>query len=149
MRRANLIFSALNCLVDLTTTSGKAGAFNVKAETSNAGLTAKIASAPLDSVLAVEGKTSNNRASMTLPSTYEGSFSVITSNGPMAVQRVNPDEEDPACGSDKKCKSRSRTIHTTSADKRRIQGKVYWDEQNANRGTVALQTSNAPATVYL
>ncbi|KAF7362450.1 hypothetical protein MVEN_00592600 [Mycena venus] len=109
---------ALDCVVDLDTTSSKAGTFHVEAQTSNAGLKAEIASAPLNSVITVDAKTSNHQAIVRLPSTYEGRFLVSTSNAPVAVEQANPDEQDPACESDRKCDGRRRTVQASSVIKK-------------------------------
>ncbi|KAF8161732.1 hypothetical protein K438DRAFT_1985516 [Mycena galopus ATCC 62051] len=139
----------LQCTIDLGTTLSKTpSAFNIDARTSNAVLQAHIASAPLDSVLTVGAKTSNRQASLTLPSTYEGSFKVSTSHAPSAVEHVNPNEQDPACEPDGNCDSRARTVEWSTV-RRSIAGNVYWDEKNANRGRVSLTSSNGPATLYV
>ncbi|KAF7336256.1 hypothetical protein MVEN_02173700 [Mycena venus] len=143
---------ALHCVVNLDTAYEKPGAFHIEAQTSNAALNAQIASAPLDSVLTVEAKTSNHQAVLSLPSMYEGSFSVSTSNAPVTVERANPHEQDPACDSepDEKCDSRSRMIERSTVVKRRsVAGAVYWDKRNADRGGATLMTSDGPATLYV
>ncbi|KAJ6593222.1 hypothetical protein B0H19DRAFT_1089436 [Mycena capillaripes] len=147
MRTSN---GVLDALVNLGTSSGEAGTFNVKAQTSNAQLKTKIVYAPLDSVVTVDARTSNEEASVTLPSTYEGSFSLTTSNAPVSVRRVNPNEHDPACDSHQQsCKERTRIVEQKVVTKRSVSGNVHWDKKNANRGKVTLTTSNGPATILL
>ncbi|KAJ6497441.1 hypothetical protein C8R45DRAFT_1072023 [Mycena sanguinolenta] len=139
----------INYIVDLGPTAGDAGSFRVKATTSNDKVTAKIVSAPLNSVLAIDTRTSNHLASLALPSTYEGSFSISTSNSAAAVSRTNPQEKDPACGSSAKCKGRKRTFYLTKVTKSSSKGSVYWDSQNTDRGSVVLSSSNGAATLYI
>ncbi|KAF7350921.1 hypothetical protein MSAN_01654200 [Mycena sanguinolenta] len=139
----------LNYVVDLGSTVGEAGSFRVKATTSNDKVTAKIVSAPLNSVLDVEARTSNHLASLVLPSTYEGSFAILTSSSTAAVSRTNPQEKDPACDSDAKCKGRKRTFYLTEVTESCSKGSIYWDSQNADRGSVVLGSSNGAATLYI
>ncbi|KAF7350922.1 hypothetical protein MSAN_01654300 [Mycena sanguinolenta] len=136
-------------VVDLGPTAGDAGSFRVKATTSNHKVTAKIVSAPLNSVLAIDARTSNHLASLALPSTYEGSFAISTSHSSAAVSRTNPQEKDPACGSDAKCEGRKRTFYLTKVTKSSAKGSVYWESQNADRGSVILGSSNGAATLYI
>ncbi|KAF8161729.1 hypothetical protein K438DRAFT_1942246 [Mycena galopus ATCC 62051] len=135
--------NAIDYTVNLGPTSGKADSFHVKATSSNGRLTGNIVSAPLDSVLAVDAKTSNNKASVTLPSTYEGRFSVSTSNAPSAVQRVDTHPQDPAG------KGRTRTIQTEGNAKKGITGFVHWDKKNAGRGKATVVSSNGAATLFI
>ncbi|KAJ6497438.1 hypothetical protein C8R45DRAFT_982897 [Mycena sanguinolenta] len=136
---------SLNYVVDFGPTAGKAGSFHVKADTSNGKMTGKIVSAPLNSVLAVDAKTSNEKASLALPSTYEGSFAVSTSNA--AATFKTTDQNDPACGSDASC--RGRHYHLMKVTKSSVKGSVCWDSQNAYRGNVNLGSSNGAVTLYL
>jgi hypothetical protein len=146
----NVMFSALHCVVNLLAPIlGQAGTFHIRAHTLNAPLQAEIASAPLDSVLTVDAKTSNRVASVALPSTYEGSFEVVTSNAPATFERVNPGARDPACERDETCSGRSRSVRATAAKRSSVAGTAYWDQKNADRGKVSLTSSNGPATLYL
>ncbi|KAJ7270173.1 hypothetical protein B0H12DRAFT_827771 [Mycena haematopus] len=140
---------AIDYTVNLGPTTGKAGSFRVNADTSNGKVTGKIVSAPLNSVFAISAKTSNHLASLTLPSTYEGSFAVSTSNAAATVNRVNPEEKDPACGSDARCNGRSRIVYTTAVTKTSVKGIVQWDTRNADRGKVVVASSNGAATLYI
>ncbi|KAF7350932.1 hypothetical protein MSAN_01655300 [Mycena sanguinolenta] len=139
----------LNYIVNLGPTAGEAGSFRVKADTTNGNMRGKIVSAPLNSVLAVDAKTSNNKASLALPSTYEGSFAISTSNAAATLEYPPPGQKDPACGSDAKCKDRERVVHAGSNKKYSVQGTVHWDPKNARRGNVNLGSSNGAATLYL
>ncbi|KAJ6497451.1 hypothetical protein C8R45DRAFT_1093826 [Mycena sanguinolenta] len=139
----------INYVVNLGPTAREAGLFNVKAYTSNGKMTGKIVSAPLNSVLAVDAKTSNEKASLALPSTYEGSFAISTSNAAATIHSPPPRQKDPACDSDAKCKDRERVVRSGSNTKRSVQGTVHWDPQNARLGNVNLRSSNGAVTLYL
>ncbi|CAK5284905.1 unnamed protein product [Mycena citricolor] len=136
--------------VTLSTASAQGGCFTLLTQTSNGRLDTRILSAPLDSTLKIEARTSNNAASLALPAAYEGSFSVATSNGPATVHRVEGRERDPRCvvaGGD--CEPRERQVKITAPRKGQAAGTVYWDEGNASRGEVTLKTSNANADIYI
>ncbi|KAJ7180577.1 hypothetical protein C8R46DRAFT_587094 [Mycena filopes] len=137
----------LDAQISLATSNGKPGSFRVKTITTNSGLTTQIDSAPLDSVLSVEAKTSNSRASLALPATFEGRLLATTSNGPIVVLRRNPNEPDPACKGDSGCTDRKRSLETSVINKRSLVGAVYWDKKNAARGDASLSTTNAGLTL--
>ncbi|KAJ7645902.1 hypothetical protein DFH06DRAFT_579466 [Mycena polygramma] len=137
--------SALDAVINLY--DDKAGKFDIVTETTNGALSTKIAAAPLDSTIVLKAKTSNHRASVALPATYEGSFSVATSNAAVVVEDSNSEAQDPACTVWGEC--RTRTVHTTSVTKRSAAGHVHWDEKNANRGKVTLATTNGRASLSL
>ncbi|KAJ6497443.1 hypothetical protein C8R45DRAFT_1072025 [Mycena sanguinolenta] len=139
----------INYVVDLGPTAREAGLFNVKAYTSNSKLTGKVVSAPLNSILAIDTKTSNHLVSLVLPSTYEGSFVISTPNSATAVSRTDPQERDPACESDANCNSRRRTVYLTRITKSISEGTIYWDSHNADRGSVFLSSSNGAASLYI
>ncbi|KAJ7033399.1 hypothetical protein C8F04DRAFT_1104620 [Mycena alexandri] len=139
----------LDAQINLGTSNGKPGSFRVITTTTNSGLTTHIDSAPLDSVLNVDARTSNGRAYLGLPSTYEGKFSAATSNGKLAVSGANPNEPDPACKGDSKCTGRQRTTETSTVNKRLVVGSVYWDKKNAARGKASVTTSNSAVTLSL
>ncbi|KAJ7798637.1 hypothetical protein B0H14DRAFT_3492331 [Mycena olivaceomarginata] len=141
--------SPLDYTIDLGPTAGKAGTFRVKTETSNAKLTGRIASAPLNSAIMVNAKSSNDATSLLLPITYEGTFELSTSNAGILVDQLNPKERDPACGADAECKGRNRSLHMTNISKRSATGSVFWDKENENRGKVVVTTSNNPVTVHV
>ncbi|KAJ6491613.1 hypothetical protein C8R47DRAFT_1070639 [Mycena vitilis] len=137
--------SALDAVINLY--DDKAGKFDIVTETTNGALSAKIAAAPLDSTIVLKAKTSNHRASVELPATYEGSFSVATSNAAVVVEESNSGAQDPACTVWGNC--RTRTVHTTNVTKRSAAGHVHWDEKNADRGKVTLATTNGRASLSL
>ncbi|KAJ6578912.1 hypothetical protein DFH09DRAFT_349821 [Mycena vulgaris] len=146
MRTSN---DVIDSTIDLSTTTGKAGNFGLKATTSNGRLTTRITSAPLDSVLTLEARTSNSQASVALPVTYEGSLGLYTSNSAANIQRVDSHEKDPACKAKTDCKSRTRVIETTLVTKGRAEGSVYWERKNSKRGNVTLKSSNGAVAIYV
>lgn len=96
----------------------------------------------MDSALKYEGRTSNNRADVAIPPTYEGSFTLSTSNaGDPSVERSSVD--DPAK------KGRKRSIDSKTTSHRLTTGQVYWDEKNAQRGEVIVSSSNGPVVLHL
>ncbi|KAJ7125371.1 hypothetical protein C8R44DRAFT_619533 [Mycena epipterygia] len=144
MRTSN---NVLESAVSLGTSSGTGGNFLVKASTSNGRLTTGVVSAPLDSVLTLDARTTNTAATLTLPTTYEGAFEIDTSNAVPLIKRVNPNERDPACKSDAGC--RTRVVNMTKLIKGKASGSVYWDRKNEKHGKVTLRTSNAPITLFI
>ncbi|KAK7043533.1 hypothetical protein R3P38DRAFT_2885863, partial [Favolaschia claudopus] len=141
--------NALDYNLNLGPTSAKAENFIIKTTTSNGKLTGQIASAPLNSVLSIDAQSSNSRAQLTLPPTYEGRFEVATSNAPVQVLVLNDDQPDPACEGKRNCKGRQRAVHTGTVSKRSIMGAVHWDKKNGDRCFVNLKSSNGLTTLYL
>ncbi|KAJ7817248.1 hypothetical protein B0H14DRAFT_3742419 [Mycena olivaceomarginata] len=141
--------SPLDYTIDLGPTAGKAGTFRVKTETSNAKSTGRIASAPLNSAIMVNARSSNDATSLLLPITYEGTVELSTSSAGILVDQLNPKERDPACGADAECKGRNRSLRMTNISKRSATGFVFWDKENANRGKVVFTTSNNPVTLHV
>nr|GAT51526.1 predicted protein [Mycena chlorophos] len=135
--------AALSAGIELRSSSRQGGTFPVKAQTSNHALALSFNELPIDATLSLDGKTSNSRANVSLPTTYEGKFSVVTSNAPADVQRRNKNEPDP------KGAKRTRTLTFDSVSKTRTKGTVHWDKDNANRGDVAVRSSNGPVTLVL
>ncbi|KAJ7672082.1 hypothetical protein B0H17DRAFT_1141245 [Mycena rosella] len=133
--------------LSLDTTSGTGGRFFVKAETTNGRLATRIASAPLDSSLVVHAQTSNAPGSVALPSTYEGSLLLATSNAGITLQRVNSGEQDPACKARSDCNSRTRTVETREATNYKREAVVYWEKKNSDRGAVTLQSTNGVVAI--
>ena len=141
--------SVIDSTIRFDTSSGKAGNFKVKATTSNGDLTTRIVSAPLDSVINVDARTSNSRASIDIPTTYEGGFTLSTSNSVPDVHRASDHERDPACPDHSDCRSRRRSLEIYGISEGKASGSVFWDRKNSGRGNVALTTSNRPVALYL
>jgi len=146
MRTSN---DVIDTTINLATSSGKAGKFLVKADTSNGRVTTRVGSLPLDSVLTFEGRTSNSQASVALPPTYEGAFKLYTSNSVPNVYEVNGNERDPGCKKGSDCKGRTRRLETHLITKGQATGNVYWDRKNLERGSVTLRTSNGAVAIYI
>ncbi|KAJ7198498.1 hypothetical protein GGX14DRAFT_469498 [Mycena pura] len=147
MRTSNALLAST---IDLHTASGKGGKFPITATTSNARLSTTIAALPLDAVLKLEARTSNDLAEATVPLTYEGAFSLTTSNEVPSVRRADPKERDPACAEDGvACDARRRTVETRVVKKNMVMGVTYWDKANARRGDVSMRTSNGHVTLTL
>lgn len=138
----------LDAQINLGTSNGKPGSFRVITTTTNSHAKTHIESAPLDSMLDVDAQTTNGRASLRLPSTYEGKFSASTSNSPITVVPASSLERDPAC-EDPECTGRQRTIETARSTKRLMSGIVYWDKKNAARGKASVATTNSAVTLIL
>ncbi|KAJ7742385.1 hypothetical protein B0H14DRAFT_2407145 [Mycena olivaceomarginata] len=90
--------SLLDYTINLGPTTGEVGTFRVETETSNAKLTGRIASAPLNSAIMVNARSSNDATSLVLPIIYEGTFELSTSNAGIFIDHLDPKERDPACG---------------------------------------------------
>ncbi|KAJ7776085.1 hypothetical protein B0H14DRAFT_3587839 [Mycena olivaceomarginata] len=131
MRTSN---GALSSSVELKTSSESGGSFRVKTNTSNARLEMQVESLPAQSVLTLEATTTNSQASVTLPAEYQGHIQLQASNSVPLVHRRN---------------SVFTLENFPSKGKFAIDGKVYKDKGNMPLGKVTLQTSNAPATMYI
>ncbi|KAJ7861099.1 hypothetical protein B0H14DRAFT_3863573, partial [Mycena olivaceomarginata] len=125
---------ALSSSVELKASSDSGGSFRVKTNTSNARLEMRVESLPVQSVLTLEATTTNSQASVTLPAEYQGHIQLQTSNSVPLVHRRN---------------SVFTLENFPSKGKFAIDGKVYKDKGNMPLGKVTLQTSNAPATIYI
>ncbi|KAJ7768680.1 hypothetical protein DFH07DRAFT_807582 [Mycena maculata] len=133
----------LEATINLGAPSGSGGSFHVQAETSNGRLAAHIASAPVEFVLTLQARTSNAKALVKLPPTYEGDLEVHTSNAGVGIARADPHEEDP------RGEGRTRRLETRVVGKYMAAGAVYWDRGNVHRGGAVLRTSNGAATIYV
>ncbi|KAJ7837606.1 hypothetical protein B0H13DRAFT_2368085 [Mycena leptocephala] len=132
MRTSN---RALSSSVELKAWSDSGGSFRVKTNTSNARLEMRVESLAVQSVLTLEATATNSQASVTLQAEYQGHIQLQASNsGVPLVHRRNsifPLENLPSKG-----------IFT-------VDGKVSKNKGNMPLGKVTLQTSNAPATIYI
>ncbi|KAF8896718.1 hypothetical protein CPB85DRAFT_1328869 [Mucidula mucida] len=114
----------------------------VTARTSNGPLFAKIVNLPNIAALSLDARTSNNGAEVFLPAAYEGSYTLKTSRLIPQV-KADGDIEDPMG------RGRRRSVTTKMASRGVRAGNVYWDDQEKNKGTVSVQTSNGPITLHL
>ncbi|KAJ7898846.1 hypothetical protein B0H14DRAFT_3124272, partial [Mycena olivaceomarginata] len=131
MRTSN---GALSSSVELKASSDSGGSFRVKTNTSNARLEMRVESLPVQSVLTLEATTTNSQASVTLPAEYQGHIQLQVSNSVPLVHRRNS-------------VFTLESLH--SKGKFAVDGKVYNNKGNMPLGKVTLQTSNAPATIYI
>ncbi|KAJ6576462.1 hypothetical protein DFH09DRAFT_914485, partial [Mycena vulgaris] len=134
---------AVESIINLGTSSGTGGNFRVKTDNSNGPLTTQVVSCPVDGVLSLEAKTSNSPASVTLPPTYEGGFTLTTSNAGADVRRLAPNEQDPAG------QGRQRVLEMKKATGSKSAGAVYWDKKHIHRGGVTLKSSNGSVSIHL
>ncbi|KAG6897711.1 hypothetical protein C0992_011921 [Termitomyces sp. T32_za158] len=116
------------------------GRYMVTATTSNAPLAVAFPSSPLGSTLKVLASTSNGHASLSLHPTYEGQFSMTTSNGASSI--IRHDVVDPSG------KGRVRQVLTNSFGRNVLSGRVSWSNEEGP-GRVELRSSNAPITIEL
>ncbi|KAF9028430.1 hypothetical protein BDZ89DRAFT_1066083 [Hymenopellis radicata] len=114
-----------NMLIANTTVFSMTG--DISAVSSNGPLSVKIPEAPIDSTLRVYARTSNSPVELDLPSSYEGTVELATSNV-RPVVTLSDDLDDPA--------GKGRT--------RELVGSIFWSEENAGRGRVVGKTSNSP-----
>ncbi|KAK1235814.1 hypothetical protein PQX77_000948 [Marasmius sp. AFHP31] len=117
------------------------GKFTFNAVSSNGGLRLNVQNMPLGSALNMDATTSNGLVNIGLPSAYEGTFALSTSNsnGPTISA---PKREDPWG------KRRSRRLEQVHGGGTTV-GKVYWGPENANKSRLVVRTSNAPVTLAL
>ncbi|EKM53643.1 uncharacterized protein PHACADRAFT_260108 [Phanerochaete carnosa HHB-10118-sp] len=118
---------------------GQGGDFTVEANTSNVRLSLDFPTAPVDSKLNLLARTSNAKAHVRLHPTYEGRFSLRTSNQVAFVD--NRPITDPSG------KNRSRSIALYNNKWAYAHGLAVWDGEYM--GNVDVKTSNAPAELYL
>ncbi|KAG5731771.1 hypothetical protein E4T56_gene816 [Termitomyces sp. T112] len=131
--------SKIDTRVHLTSET-PAGRFMVTATTSNAPLTVAFPSSPVDSTLRLSASTSNGHALLSLHPTYEGQFSMTTSNDRPWIRPH--DVADPSG------KGRVRQVLTTSLGHNTLSGRVSWSNVEGP-GRVELRSSNAAVVIEL
>lgn len=127
-----------------TTDNETGGSFRVLARTYNSPIYFNFNSAPVNSLLHVDGATSNSPAYLNLHSTYEGSFEL---QGSTFVQpRVNASEgiEDPAG------KGRKRNVEVHNIRRGTVEGEVTWEPSEGRKlGSAKLSSRNSPVVLAL
>ncbi|KAJ7742373.1 hypothetical protein B0H14DRAFT_3897750 [Mycena olivaceomarginata] len=103
--------SLLDYTINLGPTAGEVGTFRVETETSNAKLTGRIASAPLNSAIM-------------------GIFELSTSNAGIFIDHLDPKERDPACGAGERCKERNRSLLIRTSASGGAAGSIFWAKKN-------------------
>ncbi|KAJ3784310.1 hypothetical protein GGU10DRAFT_376833 [Lentinula aff. detonsa] len=96
---------------------------------------------PPDSALNLTASSTNGRVTTTLPATYEGSYSLLTTNivGEVHIEHT----EDP------EGLERKRLWDSNKGNGKDIRGSVYWDRSNRNKGSVVLKSANGQAELFL
>ncbi|KAF7428848.1 hypothetical protein PC9H_008080 [Pleurotus ostreatus] len=133
------ICSSISLLKDTVGSSG--GVYDVEAFTSNAPLDIDFPTAPIDSTLSLDSKTSNGAASVSLHPTFEGRFELVSSLFPPTVEKSTI--------SDPSGRGRERTIQYTSLNRGVLSGKVQWAGSDKSDGRVLVKSSNAKVTLKL
>lgn len=111
------------------------GPYHVTTQTSNAAIDLAFVDAPPDHVLTASARTSNARVAVTAHETFEGAFDLRTTNA-RAPEVVVRDRSDPA-GRGRK---RARVVRPDG--RTAVRGNVWWGEENKERGSVSVWTSN-------
>ncbi|KAF4598791.1 hypothetical protein EYR38_007199 [Pleurotus pulmonarius] len=133
------IRSSISLLKDTEGSSG--GVYDVEAFTSNAPLDINFPTAPVDSTLSLDAKTSNGGAEVSLHPTYEGRFELVSSLFAPSVEK--------SAVSDPSGRGRERTIQYTSLNKGILSGNVQWTGSDESDGRVLVKSSNAKVTLKL
>ena len=129
------IDAKVSLLPNSTLRGGNGGPYRVTATASNEYINLAFVDAPLDHALTASAQTSNGHVSVAVHDTFEGPFdlSTVNANLPSLMAR-NP--RDPA-GLGRR---RRHTIH--SGGRSTLYGNVWWGEENKERGSVSVSTSN-------
>ncbi|KAI1788344.1 hypothetical protein LXA43DRAFT_1097445 [Ganoderma leucocontextum] len=111
------------------------GAYHVTTQTSNGAIDLEFVDAPVDHALTASARTSNGRAEVTMHETFEGSFDLWTTNAGTPTVHAR-DVRDPA-GRGRK---RGYLVHANRRNS--VRGNVWWGEENKERGSVSVWTTN-------
>ena len=93
--------------------------------------------APVDHVLTASARTSNGRAEVAVHETFEGAFDLSTTNAGTPTVHAR-DGRDPA-GHGRK---RGHAVRVGPSRRKEVHGNVWWGEENKERGSVSVGTSN-------
>ncbi|EMD37665.1 hypothetical protein CERSUDRAFT_105594 [Gelatoporia subvermispora B] len=143
MRTSN---SEINSTAELVSTSANStgGSFKVHARSSNAPLDIFTPVAPLGHVLDLTAETSNAPTFVSLHSTWEGVFHLLTS--PFFKPAVDADVSAP----DPSGNRRRRRVHLANTNTNDVQGYAEWTpKERRAEGQLRVVTSNAPIHVTL
>lgn len=109
--------------------------------TTNEPLNIVLKDAPIASTIRLIAETSNAPATVSAPSTFEGSFSLTSRNGEQLIQQphkvIDPSGE-----------GRERVVVTRRLSKIAIGGDVHWSTRKGP-GTISIKTSHAPVAISL
>lgn len=133
----------IEAAISMRTRRGTGGDFKVNAETSNNRLELAFPAAPVDSTLYVKAETSNSPASVKVHPTYEGGFSLRTSQYTPTIEKE--ERRDPSG------RGRVREVWTSTVRKGFMQGSVEWVPSGEGRASshIDLKSSNAGVTLKL
>ncbi|KDQ26040.1 hypothetical protein PLEOSDRAFT_1046098, partial [Pleurotus ostreatus PC15] len=130
------IRSFISLLRDKECSSG--GIYSIKTTTSNAALGVDFPTAPVNSTLSLDSKTSNAPATVSLHPTYEGRFDLLSSLFTPVLEKSSAD--DPSG------RGRERTIESHSS-RGVLSGRVQWAGSNESEGRVQVKSSIAPVVL--
>ena len=134
--------SMIHGVLNLLTTTGTGGTFNVSASTTNAPLELSVNTLPPDGGLFLHGTSINSPVSVTLPPTYEGTYELRSSaRAPLEVERHKQ-------AADPMGQGRKRVWTTIEGSPAHVVGAVRWGEERGS-GRVSLRTSNKPVTLHV
>ena len=91
--------------------------------------------APLDHALTASAQTSNGHVSVAVHDTFEGSFDLSTVNANLPSLMAHNARDPAGLG-----RRRRHAIH--GAGRSTLYGNVWWSEENKERGSVSVSTSN-------
>lgn len=131
---------------DDRTYPGSGGSFNAYVHTTNGKLDANVTTAPLRSTLILDASTDNSPISAFIDRTYEGSFSLASSNaGSPRLQTPVTTDDDP------EGKGRSPILQYTKVQGNHVEGTFRWgwSGRKETLGSISLQTSNGPAALVI
>ncbi|KAG5719396.1 hypothetical protein E4T56_gene13462 [Termitomyces sp. T112] len=137
--------SAIKGTLALESANESRGKFKIFARTSVSPLQLSFVEAPVDSVLLLDATTSLGPAAVSLDSTYEGSYTAVTSLQRPSIL-FNPDVEDPAG------KGRKRQMRSSPSRGPIASGTVRWSDGDDHKkllGNVNVRTSLAPLTLKI
>ena len=114
---------------------GNGGPYHVATTTSNGAIELAFTDAPPDYALTASARTSNGHVEVTTHETFEGSFDLSTTNA-RAPTLIVRELRDPAG------RGRTRGHVVRSTGRTAVHGNVWWGEENRERGSVSVSTSN-------
>ena len=129
------IDAKVSLLPNSTLRGGNGGPYHVATTTSNGAIELAFTDAPPDYALTASARTSNGHVEVTTHETFEGSFDLSTTNA-RAPTLIVRELRDPAG------RGRTRGHVVRSTGRTAVHGNVWWGEENRERGSVSVSTSN-------
>jgi len=117
------------------------GMFDVVGVTTNAPLALNFTNSSVDAFLAVDARTTNAPANLSMNPAYEGAFQLYTTNANVAVP-FDPDARDPAG------RGRRRKMSMSRMNKY-VEGVVSWGPGGELKGSASLRSTNEPVLLGL